>query len=41
MSKIKIIGDAMENMPWQDKPAGYAGVVWRHEENPILRASSW
>jgi len=23
-------------MPWQDKPAGYRQVMWRHEKNPII-----
>jgi beta-1,4-mannooligosaccharide/beta-1,4-mannosyl-N-acetylglucosamine phosphorylase len=36
MSKVKIIGETMKNMPWQDKPEGYEGVVWRHDANPII-----
>jgi beta-1,4-mannooligosaccharide/beta-1,4-mannosyl-N-acetylglucosamine phosphorylase len=36
MSKVKIIGDVMKNMPWQDKPVGCEDVVWRHDENPII-----
>ena len=36
MSKVKIIGDTMKNMPWQDKPVGCEDVVWRHNENPII-----
>ena len=31
-----IIGNALPNMPWQDKPQGYDGVVWRHDANPIV-----
>lgn len=33
---VKMIGDALPNIPWQEKPKGYAGVVWRHTENPII-----
>lgn len=36
MSKVKIIGDAMKNIPWQEKPEDCEGVVWRHEGNPII-----
>ncbi|OPJ58278.1 glycoside hydrolase family 130 protein [Clostridium oryzae] len=36
MSKVKIIGSSLKNMPWQDKPEGYEGVLWRHTENPII-----
>ena len=35
MSKIYILGPSLPNLPWQDKPAGEAGVVWRHSGNPI------
>ena len=24
---VKIIGDELKNIPWQDKPEGYEGVV--------------
>jgi beta-1,4-mannooligosaccharide/beta-1,4-mannosyl-N-acetylglucosamine phosphorylase len=32
----KIIGAALSNIPWQEKPAGYNGVIWRHDSNPIV-----
>jgi Predicted glycosylase len=32
----KIIGDALKNIPWQDKPEGYAEPVWRYSANPII-----
>ena len=32
----RIIGEAIPNLPWQDKPAGYAEPVWRYTENPIV-----
>jgi len=33
---IKIIGDPLPNIPWEDKPAGTRGVVWRSKRNPII-----
>jgi beta-1,4-mannooligosaccharide/beta-1,4-mannosyl-N-acetylglucosamine phosphorylase len=36
LSKVNIIGNELKNMPWQDKPNGYEGIVWRHEGNPII-----
>lgn len=33
---VKIIGGELKNIPWQDKPEGYEGVVWRHSANPII-----
>lgn len=32
----KIIGKALPNMPWQDKPQGYDKPVWRYDHNPII-----
>ncbi len=32
----KIIGKKLENMPWQERPAGYEKPVWRYKENPII-----
>lgn len=36
MSEIKIIGDALPNIPWQNKPEGYSAPLWRYSENPII-----
>ena len=37
MSEVKIIGDAVKNMPWQEGPAEFSGApVWRYGENPII-----
>lgn len=36
MEKIKIIGEELKNIPWQEKPEGYEGVVWRYDNNPII-----
>ena len=32
----KLIGQALPNIPWQEKPAGEAGPVWRYQCNPII-----
>ena len=32
----KIIGKALKNIPWQDKPEGYTMPVWRYTQNPII-----
>ncbi len=31
-----IIGRALPNIPWQDKPRGETAPVWRYEANPII-----
>ncbi len=31
-----IIGRPLKNIPWQDKPEGYQGVIWRYDQNPII-----
>lgn len=37
MSESKtIIGDALPNIPWEDKPAGSNEILWRSEKNPII-----
>ncbi|MHB8062947.1 MAG: glycoside hydrolase family 130 protein, partial [Ruminiclostridium sp.] len=33
---MSIIGRCLKNIPWQEKPLGYEGVIWRHEGNPII-----
>lgn len=33
---MKIIGKALKNIPWEEKPEGFGGVVWRHSGNPII-----
>ena len=32
----KIIGNALPNIPWQDKPAGCDMPLWRYSENPVI-----
>ena len=33
---IEISGNALPNMPWQDKPADHKGLLWRDTRNPII-----
>lgn len=32
----RIIGQALPNIPWQEKPAGEKEPIWRYSENPII-----
>lgn len=32
----KIIGSALPNIPWQDKPEGCKDILWRYDQNPII-----
>lgn len=34
--KQTILGNALTNLPWEDKPAGYPEVVWRYSKNPVI-----
>ena len=38
MSEVKIIGAAVQNVPWQERPGNdTSGIpVWRYSENPII-----
>ena len=31
-----IIGPALPNIPWEEKPVGYTYPVWRYSRNPIV-----
>lgn len=33
---LKIVGPALPNIPWQDRPAGHGDVLWRYDQNPII-----
>ena len=33
----KIIGKALPNIPWENKPEGCKDVVWRYSANPIVQ----
>jgi beta-1,4-mannooligosaccharide/beta-1,4-mannosyl-N-acetylglucosamine phosphorylase len=32
-----IVGDALPNLAWEDRPAGSSDVVWRYSGNPIIK----
>jgi beta-1,4-mannooligosaccharide/beta-1,4-mannosyl-N-acetylglucosamine phosphorylase len=36
MTNKTILGPALPNIPWEDKPAGYIDVMWRSARNPII-----
>lgn len=36
MNHVKIIGRALPNIPWQERPAGSSAPVWRYKENPVI-----
>ncbi|MCX7771912.1 MAG: glycosylase, partial [Clostridia bacterium] len=36
MNQIKIVGEALPHMPWQERPQGSDQIVWRHSGNPII-----
>ncbi len=36
MTNKTILGPALPNIPWEDKPAGYIDVIWRSARNPII-----
>ncbi|MDQ0090297.1 beta-1,4-mannooligosaccharide/beta-1,4-mannosyl-N-acetylglucosamine phosphorylase [Paenibacillus anaericanus] len=36
MTEVKIIGENLPNMPWQNKPESAVGPVWRHSDNPVI-----
>jgi beta-1,4-mannooligosaccharide/beta-1,4-mannosyl-N-acetylglucosamine phosphorylase len=36
MSTLKVIGDAMPGLPWEEKPLDCGLALWRHGGNPIV-----
>ncbi|WP_172254099.1 glycoside hydrolase family 130 protein [Saccharibacillus deserti] len=36
MSNVRIIGESLPNMPWENKPEGLNAPVWRHSANPVV-----
>lgn len=36
MNNIKLLCDALPNIPWQNKPQDAVGPMWRFTENPII-----
>ncbi len=37
---LKIIGDPLPNIPWEERPANSDEVMWRYSQNPIIPAHS-
>ncbi|MBN1246125.1 MAG: glycoside hydrolase family 130 protein [Anaerolineae bacterium] len=33
---VEIVGESLPNIPWEDRPVGVEGVVWRSERNPVI-----
>ena len=33
---LKFEGQKIDNFPWQERPEGFDGPVWRYTENPII-----
>lgn len=33
---IQLISEPLSSLPWQDKPAGFKGPIWRYSNNPII-----
>ena len=33
---IKIKGDPLPNIPWEERPKDCSNIVWRSEKNPII-----
>ena len=36
MDKLKIMGQPLPNMPWEDRPENSKAVMWRYSANPII-----
>ncbi|MBC7221427.1 glycoside hydrolase family 130 protein [Candidatus Bipolaricaulota bacterium] len=36
MPQAKLVGPALPNIPWEDRPQGCSDVVWRSNRNPII-----
>ena len=40
MSELKIAGNPLPGMPWEERPEGCKNVMWRCSANPIIPRSS-
>jgi beta-1,4-mannooligosaccharide/beta-1,4-mannosyl-N-acetylglucosamine phosphorylase len=36
VKQAAIVGDALPNIPWEERPSNEHGVMWRHSNNPII-----
>ena len=37
MTKLRIAGRNLPDMPWEDRPEGCSDVLWRYSANPVIR----
>lgn len=37
---VKIIGESLSNIPWQEKPSDCTEAIWRYSENPIIKRNA-
>ncbi|KAA9005385.1 glycosylase [Paenibacillus spiritus] len=37
MTEVRIIGGALPNIPWEEKPEGHVKPLWRHSSNPVIK----
>ncbi|MCL4253854.1 MAG: glycosidase, partial [Anaerolineae bacterium] len=35
--RVRMVGNPLPNIPWQDKPANTHSVLWRYSQNPIIQ----
>lgn len=36
MSKLKVVGNPLPSMPWEDRPEGCKTILWRYSKNPVI-----
>lgn len=36
MDKLKIYGEPLPDMPWEERPADCKDVIWRYSQNPVI-----
>ncbi len=36
MENLKIMGNPLPDMPWEDRPTGCKHVMWRYSQNPVI-----
>ncbi len=35
-NKLIVVGDALPNIPWEDRPPGNTEIAWRYSRNPVI-----
>ena len=40
MSRIELLGTALPNIPWEERPTGCNEIIWRSDKNPIITRSA-